>query len=191
MNGHYYLDRILSERNVTVYHWSVWPAQSRLLSSTSNCNKLSFFFYFISFCCWLWLQQLWPSHKSSHSPNTRMLLVWWRFSIALPTLASSWINGKRKWRTQTDNEKKNKNVSNSIFFLRFDDKEQTRELCGIDFIFGVLCIFHYFRNGRRLYELYRNQTTWLATCHALVQLLLQQQRWSWASRIHAMHRTNR
>lgn len=43
MNGRYYLDIILSERNVTVYHWTVWPTQSRAVHLTV-INYLFFYF---------------------------------------------------------------------------------------------------------------------------------------------------
>lgn len=65
-NCHYYLDRILSERNVT-YSLSLNDSAGTVSSSLSNCNKLSFSILFRSVAGF---RDLWPSQKCSHSPNT-------------------------------------------------------------------------------------------------------------------------
>lgn len=119
--------------------------------------------------------------NARHSQNTRMLLVLVEFSIGLAILASSWINGKRKWRTQTENMRKKQRFEFNFFFPSI---RRQRTNSGIMRNRFHLCSFVQFPLFSGCSPPIRivAQSNSLAShiLYALFQLLFQQQRWSWA-----------
>lgn len=108
MNRHYYLERILSERNVTLYHWTIRPAQ---FSSSTSLTIINYLFLFISLCCWFSVAL---AIRSTSDQNTRRLLV-----LRVLYRCDIFIN---KWQTEmmnTEWEQKTQSISNSIFFFLF------------------------------------------------------------------------